>query len=534
MDADRPDPAPADEPALDGAAADDAPNLTRQTVGGLRWTYFGVAVSAALQLVYTSIINRLLDDTAFGLLAGAQVVLAFGNYATELGLGAALIQRKELSRDDIRAAFTASAALGVALAAALALAAPLVARLIDAPDVTAIVRVLALALALNGLTLVAGNLLARDLRFKELALIGIGAYAVGYLGVGITAAALGAGVWSLVAAALTQQAVGGLAALVLARHPVRPLLAGRRLAGLYGFGGRVSLIQVLEYMGNAATVVVIGRRAGTGPLGQYNRAALVIDLPMVHLSTGLSGVLFPAMSRVQEDRARITRAYLVALRGSGGLLLPIAAGVAVAAPQIVEVLLGPGWDTAASLLPFLAGAAAMAVLSHYGGIVAEALAALNVKLALQGAYVVGLVAGLVAVPSGDLRAYAIVLLTAEVARQLAYAAFMGRLLGISLAETVATYRVAGLASAGVAAAIWAWTTLAGAVDLALAPTFAGQVAVGAVTLGALAAWGPLRTVRHTVRDQLAVAGMLGGDGVGTRVARRLLTMGDARPGGTGR
>jgi PST family polysaccharide transporter len=61
-------------------------------------------------------------------------------------------------------------------------------------------------------------------------------------------------------------------------------------------------------------------------------------------------VLFPAFSRAQSDRSYLEKALLVGTEATAALTLPLSAWGLVLGPEIIFVLLGPGWDEA--VVPF--------------------------------------------------------------------------------------------------------------------------------------------------------------------------------------
>ncbi|QNE38680.1 oligosaccharide flippase family protein [Hymenobacter sp. NBH84] len=100
-------------------------NVASAAVRGVQWTTAATVANALMQIGYTAVMARLLDPAAFGLVAMSGVVLRFGSYFAEMGLGHALVQRPEISKTDIRAAFTASIGLSIGVAALAWLLAPL-------------------------------------------------------------------------------------------------------------------------------------------------------------------------------------------------------------------------------------------------------------------------------------------------------------------------------------------------------------------------------------------------------------------------
>ncbi len=500
-------------------------NLTGQTLSGLKWVYLGTGAGLVLQLFYTSIMNRVLDPVEFGLIASAQVVLRFGKYASELGLGPALIQRERLTDGEVRAAVTSSVLLGAGLSAGMFLLAPALEAFFESPDVVPVFRALSVTLLLNTMTIVPVSLLSRELRFKALAMLELATFAVGYLGVGLGVALAGGRVWSLVAAAVSQLVLLFIGAYALTRHPLRPSFAFGRVKSLYSFGGKVSVITLMEYAVSVTPSAVIGRYGGIAPLGQFNRASLVVDLPLISFSSGLSRVLFPAISRIQGDRPKVKEAYLSAMRTSGALIVPMAAGAAVAAPQLVEALLGPQWDVAASLVPALAASASFAFLAHYGGIVCEALDVLNAKVVLNAVLLAGIVGGLLAVPDGNLIGYALTMAAVQAVGAAVYAVLMGRLLGITARQQLAIYVPAFIAGAVVAGAIWLVTTGLTLLGAPLIVVVVAQILTGAITLLPLGWYGPLRPVRLDVLLRLRNAGLDPSSSAVMRRTFRLLSVG---------
>ena len=503
------------------SAGASAPSLTRDTVSGLRWTYGATALSTLAQLGYSAVMGRLLSPADFGLVAAAAVFLRFGGYFAEMGVGSAVVQRPTLSRDEVRTSFTSAVLLGALFAMSVALAAPLAARVFS-PQVVAPIRWLALSLLVNGLGVTARGLLRRSMRFRAVAVVDVASYLIGYLAVGAGFALAGAGVWSLVAASLGQSLVAAAAAYALARHAVAPRFDRRELTGLYAFGGRISVISFGEFLAASLDTFVVGAVAGVSDLGQYNRALLLVNLPLDRAAFGMADVLFPAFSRAAERRAQLRRAYLGATRVAAALLVPLGAGIAVAAPELVDVLLGAQWTVAARLVPLVVVAAVASVLALFPAVMCEAVAVLDAKLGLVSVHLAGL-AGLLALARGrGLMALAGAVAFAGVVRLLLYLLLMRRVLGVGLGEHLAVYLPALAAGAATAVAV----AVAGAGVRQLgAPTalvLAGQVTCGAVALVTALLAGPLVAARREIHRVLGDAGLFDGVGAWRSRADRLL------------
>lgn len=357
--------------------------LTAQTLRGAKWTYLATFLNAGLQVIITAVLARLLAPEAFGLVAMGSLVLRFGQYFAQMGIGQALVQRRNLTDDHVRAGFSTSAAVGAVFAAAVWFGAPLAAAAFDAPRLTNVVRVMGLSFFISGLSLTALGLLRREMRFRGIAVAEVSAYVVGYAAVGITMAFTGFGVWSLVAAALSQAAIAAAVYNALARPHIRPVFKRRPYTELLGFGSQVSVITFLEFVNANLDTMVVGRVRGATPLGYYSRALSLTGMPMYYMSTSLTRVLYPSMSRVQDDRARLGRAYLSIIAVLAGVGLPVALGMSGASREIILVLYGAKWAAAIPVMRVVAIAAGLAMLSHLGGVLLEAAAQLKDKLLMR-------------------------------------------------------------------------------------------------------------------------------------------------------
>ncbi|MFP5310007.1 MAG: lipopolysaccharide biosynthesis protein [Actinomycetes bacterium] len=501
-------------------------DLTRRTLGGLRWSYAQTAVASVLQLGMAAVLARLLTPEAFGLVALGDLSLRLVNYLARGGVTQALIQKPDLRDVDVRAGWTLSVGLGVLFSLVLAAGAPLAGLVFDTPEVVGVVRWMGLGMLLFSLGATAEALLRRDLDFRSIALRDIVSYVVGYPVVGLALALAGAGVWSLVAATLTQTGVRSLLAYLPVRHGLRPTGDREALGAVFSFGGRVSVISLLEFLGSELDTFVVGRVAGAGPLGVYNRAYLLARLPTYQITTSLSKVLFPAFSAVQHDLVRFRSALLTALRVTAAIVVPMSAGMAVAAPELVLVLLGEQWTGAIPVLPFVAVSSAVSMLTHFTAVSAEARAFLGAKVRISALRAALLAVFLAVAAGGPLWGYGAALLGAATSSHVAYLVLMRRVVEVRVRDLVWVY-VPAVVAGLVVAAVLAGVRL-GTVDvLPVALVLLLEVAAGGLSLALMLRFGPLTGARTDVATRLANAGALHGDGRAARLARGVLGAGVA-------
>ncbi|MBD3377684.1 oligosaccharide flippase family protein, partial [candidate division KSB1 bacterium] len=100
-------------------------SLAPQIIRGIKWSYLSTIINSAVQLIYTALMARLLFPSDFGLMAMANAIVRFGLYFSQIGIGPALIQKKELSQNEIQTGYTVSIFLGISFFCVFYFSAPL-------------------------------------------------------------------------------------------------------------------------------------------------------------------------------------------------------------------------------------------------------------------------------------------------------------------------------------------------------------------------------------------------------------------------
>jgi PST family polysaccharide transporter len=318
--------------------------LTNRAVVGFVWTFASSGGQVVLRLVVLMVLARLLTPRDFGLVATAAIVVGFLQTVATLGIGAALVQRAELEPAHLSASQVVLTASGLLFAGLVCLFAPELAVLFRVTELIPLVRALSISLVITGVAHVSESLLARELKFRRLAVIQLGSYFLGYGVVGISAAIGGLGVWALVAAQLSQVGLASVAFIVSKPPPVRLSVDFQAAIDLLRFGGWLTVAKVANSAALQGDNFVVSRWLGTRAIGLYNRAYQVMAMPANVLAQAMDRVLFPAMSSVQESSDKLANAFRRVLSIAALVTLPFSALMIVLAPEIVIVLLGDQWD----------------------------------------------------------------------------------------------------------------------------------------------------------------------------------------------
>jgi O-antigen/teichoic acid export membrane protein len=434
-------------------------NLTSQTLRGMKWTLLATVVNVSLQIGYTSIMARLLPPEVFGLVALGLVFIRFALYFSHLGMSRAIVQKQDISKEEIRAAFTYNLLMSSFFLLFFQLAAPYAVFFLKNEQVVLVVRVMAFGFFVEGLASVSMSLLRKEMRFKQLAQFNILSYFLAYIVIGILLAYLDWGVWALMIATLSQTVFNGILAYLLVRHSVIPIFGWKYYKELFGYSSKISVVGILEYIGHSIDTFAVGKFFGDSALGLYNRATFLITLPATYLTDSFAKVLFPSLSKIQKETEKLKGVYLTAILIVGFLVFPLSIGVSIAAEPIVQVLLGDSWIGSIVILQVYALSTPFRFISHFGGVFCDAIAALNIKLILKGSYICLMCLMFYVLRSWGIAGFTMGIVIAEVYLNFAYMFALRKRLGYTWVDLWQAYQP------GLVSGIWVGLWIYGAMYL---------------------------------------------------------------------
>ncbi len=303
----------------------------------------GAAIFALVGLLF---IARLIGPHAAGIGAIAASAYLTIDFPIAALFGDALLQRRELKERHRSSAFWAT--MGVALlgTALLALAAPWIAAAIGVPMLTDMIRVLALMLPLSAAAGLLASLALRRRRYRLLSLRVLVCQPLS-VGAGVAAALAGWGAWAMVAQQVTSTLSVFLLLAVLSGWRPRWLLDRAALGDLWPVAGP-QILALLVFNGRYRIfILALGTMVAEATVAVTHIAFRLLDVATAVVTGAASRLAMPRLSALQHDRVALAAAYgdLVQLQALIGL--PVAAGLAITAPQLVELLMGDPWAAAA-------------------------------------------------------------------------------------------------------------------------------------------------------------------------------------------
>jgi PST family polysaccharide transporter len=331
-------------PGNSSADRDSFQEIKKKSLAGMGALFVRQILVKAIFFIGNIILARLLAPQIFGFYAIACFVVQFFSTFGDVGIGAALIQKKgELSREELSTTFWLQQTLVWLVVGCIFAAAPLALKVYPTlpPVGVWLIRAMAVSFLFSSLKTIPAILMERNIDFKKIAWVDI-AENLAFQVVAISGAVLGLEAWSFVMAAIARSLVG--AAIIYSVSPWRPAFMFRfeSARGLVRFGLPYQGNQILSFIKDAVTPLFVGVYAGAAAVGYVNWARNFAFAPLM-FSESFGRVAFPAFSRLQEDRELLARTVERSMRMMTLVLFPITAIMMALGPELTHVLFTDKW-----------------------------------------------------------------------------------------------------------------------------------------------------------------------------------------------
>lgn len=313
-----------------------------QILRGFVWSGIERFSIQGIGFILSIIIARIVSPSSYGLIVMIQVFLSFSQIFIDGGFANALIQKKDRDDTDFCTVFFFNLGVAIILYLLLFFLAPVIARFYDEPQLTPITRVISLNLILSSLSIVQKTRLTISLDFKTQTKAGLIAVITSGT-IGVICAYNGLEVWALVVQGLFSQMIISIALMYFSRWKPKAIFSFQSFKRLFSFGSKLMLANILTSIYINITNLVIGKKYTSADLAFYNRGFTLSQFPSTNLSDIMNRVIYPVLTRVQDDIATLRKEYLKYLHLTHFIILPLMGLLIVLARPLIEILLTPKW-----------------------------------------------------------------------------------------------------------------------------------------------------------------------------------------------
>ena len=307
------------------------------------WWRFAERCGAQLvTFVVSVILARILEPEVYGNIALVTVFITILNVFIDSGMGNALIQKKDADDLDFSSVFYFNIVICVILYFITFFAAPFIAEFYSMPSLTPVIRVLALTLIISGVKNVQQAYVSRTMQFKRFFFATLGG-TIGAAVVGILMAYNGFGIWALVAQQLFNTTVDTVVLWLTVQWRPKVMFSFRRLKALLAYGWKLLASSLLNTVYNNIRQLIIGKLYSPSDLAYYNRGKQFPNLVITNVNNSLDSVLFPAMSREQDNVDNVKSMTRRSIKTSTCIIAPMMIGLACCATPLVRLILTEKW-----------------------------------------------------------------------------------------------------------------------------------------------------------------------------------------------
>ena len=324
-------------------------NLLKKSVSGVKWSFAETILAQFLRLAIGIVLARLLTPADYGLISIAVIFFTISDVFITSGLGQAFIQKKDADETDAHTIFSSNFLVSVLFYLLLWFGSPWIASFFDQPELTLLIRVMAVIVIINSFNVIQFAIIRKNLQFKKKTLYSTISYSVSGV-TGILCAFNGLGVWSLVIQQVLNKLLLSILLFKASPYTMKFSFSYDAFKPLFAFGSWLLLTNIVMRAFDQLYKFVIGKYYTSDALGLFEKGQQFPKLIYQQLSWTVGTVAFPVYSKLQDDKEEMNNAVNRFLKYSLILNLPLLGILFVVSESFVLVLLTQKW---AGIIPFL-------------------------------------------------------------------------------------------------------------------------------------------------------------------------------------
>ena len=323
--------------------------LKQQTFSGFIWRLAERLCAQVVSFVITVVLARILMPSEYGVVAIVNAFIVIADVLISSSFSIALIQKKEADELDFSTAFYASLVMAALLYALLFFCAPLISRFYKNESLVLLFRIMGLKFFISAVNSVQQAYVSRQMIFRKFFFATLSGTVLSGVA-GIVLALNGAGVWALVVQLLTNPFIDTIILFITVRWHPRFLFSFERLKSLFDYGWKIMLSYLAGTLFHRLNSLVVGKKYSAADLAYYNRGESLPKLVTSSISSTIESVLFPAISKVQDDRQKMKTAVRRAVSLGSFIIMPMLFGFAAVSARLIVLLFTQKWAPA---IPFV-------------------------------------------------------------------------------------------------------------------------------------------------------------------------------------
>ncbi|WP_162419558.1 lipopolysaccharide biosynthesis protein [Cyclobacterium roseum] len=329
---------------------------------GIKWTSIQFALDTVFRFSIRLILAKLLFPEQFGLIGMAAVFISVASAASDLGMGAALIQKKEDKEAEkmYNTAFWSGLAWGLCVFILVSFViGPIAAYFYEEPLLLQLIPVLSLGILIKPFSLIHTVILTRAMDFKTIAKIFNTTFLIAGV-IAITAAFFDYGVWALVINSVLGAVFAVPIFFYVTKWRPRRHWNIQYFKDIFGFGAYSTGTLVFSNITYNIDNLIIGKMLGASLLGSYTLAFSFTENFRQMISGILNKVMYPVFGKNQDDKIKLESYFLKIIHFNSLIIYPLMTFLLLFADEIIIGFFGIKWQATVVPLQILS----VAIMVH--------------------------------------------------------------------------------------------------------------------------------------------------------------------------
>lgn len=324
--------------------------------------YSGILV----QLIITAVLARLLAPSDFGIVAVATVIIAFFNILSDIGIGPAIIQKKDLTIEDYNYIYSFTLYVGIGVSFIFFFLSWPISTYYNSPMLIGICQSLSIVLFFRCLSIVPQNLQYKQKCFKFTAFTTLAVQIVSGVA-SIFAALLGMGLYSLILSQVLSTVFTFIIFYYKEKLKFHFKIRKQSLQKIMSFSVYQFLFNFINYFSRNLDKLMIGRFIGMDALGYYEKSYRLMMLPLSNITFVITPVMQPIFSNFQNNLNEMARNYVKVLRILSFISFPLSVLLFFGAEELIILFFGEQWNDAIEPFKILSLTVAFQILTSTSG-----------------------------------------------------------------------------------------------------------------------------------------------------------------------
>ena len=319
----------------------------------IKWSLFGELFAKLAIPISTMILARLLSPEIYGITTAVTIVVTFCEMVTESGFSKFLIQHDFSSNDDFKKYFSVSFISSLFLSILMvglvyAFRNPL-SHAVGNDGYEMVLFVSCFQIPIASLNALYSAVLKREFKFKNLFQIKVIYSLIPFI-VTVPLAFLGTKHWSLVIGSIAAQVIQLPLLMLFSKNNFKLYFSFNYLNKTFVFAAPMILESIVIWLCSWTSTVFAARYFDLSTVGIIKVSNSTINSIFLLFSTAFTSVLFPALSRLKNDKKEYQKTFISIQSAALAILIPLGIGVYFYSKMVCDIFLGDQWERAAFVI----------------------------------------------------------------------------------------------------------------------------------------------------------------------------------------